>query len=84
MFYNHLYYWDFESPTGVNVSGNHIGNLTVNYHVPGFDNLNLSAQVKNLWDEDELYPINATGSSAGAGAPAVESRSYWLNLDFKF
>uniref|UniRef100_UPI001AEDA8CD hypothetical protein n=1 Tax=Aliikangiella sp. G2MR2-5 TaxID=2788943 RepID=UPI001AEDA8CD len=41
--------------------------------------------IKNLFNNKELYPINATGNLFGAeGTPAIESRSWWLEFNYHF
>jgi len=41
--------------------------------------------VKNIWDNDKLYPINITGNFDGAdGTPSIENRTWWLNIAYKF
>jgi len=84
--YNHLYYWRYFATTGVNMRGNHIGNLGIRWSPPeAFKNVSLDLVIKNLWDQGRLYPINGTGNLAGAdGAPALEQRSWWLGLSVSF
>jgi len=84
--YNHLYYWGYDAPTGVSVDGNHVGNLGVRWTPPqGEQRLYFDLLVKNIWDQNELYPINGTGNLSGAdGAPTLEERSGWLGVGFSF
>jgi len=84
--YNHLYYWGYDAPTGVSVDGNHMGNLGARWTPPlAEQRLYVDLLVKNLWDQNELYPINGTGNLSGAdGAPALEERSWWLGVGFSF
>jgi len=84
--YNHLYYWQYHAPTGVSVDGNHVGNLGVRWTPPqGEQRLYFDLLVKNIWDQNELYPINGTGNLSGAdGAPTLEERSGWLGVGFSF
>jgi len=84
--YNHLYYWGYDAPTHVNVSGNHICNLGMSWLPKGLDNsLSIDLVIKNIWDNDELYPINGTGDLAGAdGAPTIEKRTWWLGLAYQW
>jgi len=84
--YNHLYYWRYFATTGVNMRGNHIGNLGLRWSLPNaLENVSVDLVIKNLWDQDKLYPINGTGNLAGAdGAPALEQRSWWLGLSVSF
>ncbi|MFC3094490.1 hypothetical protein DRW07_13625 [Alteromonas sediminis] len=83
--YEHVYFWQFHAPTGVTVSGGTIANVGVGLTLPSVKNLELSAIIKNLWQEDSLYPINGTGDLLGAnGTPAIEKRSAWLSLLYSF
>jgi len=86
--YNHMYYWGYDAPTTnkVSIDGNHIGNLGLSWSPSGaWDSLSLDVIVKNVWDSDELYPINGTGNLSGAeGTPAVEKRTWWLSLGYRF
>jgi len=84
--YNHLYYWQYHAPTGVKVDGNHVGNLGVRWTPPlAEQRLYFDLLVKNIWNQSELYPINGTGNLSGAdGVPALEERSWWLGVGFRF
>ncbi|MDF3032141.1 MAG: TonB-dependent receptor, partial [Moraxellaceae bacterium] len=82
--YNHLWFWDFDLPNHTGNDGGHIGNLALNWNVPAVPELTLGVRVKNLWDERALYPTRQGSADAGLGAPALESRSGWLTLDYKF
>jgi len=84
--YNHLYYWDYDAPTQKSVKGNNIANVGISWSPGGaWHVLSIDLVVKNVWDNDELYPINGTGNLAGAdGTPALEKRTGWLGLGYKF
>ena len=84
--YNHLYYWGYDAPTQVSVDGNNIANVGVRWSPLGkWDSLSLDLIYKNVWDSDELYPINGTGNLSGAdGTPALEQRTWWFALGYKF
>jgi len=83
---NHTYYWDFDSPTGTNVDGAHLANFGLSVVPSMFDDrLTLSWMVKNVFDEDGLYPINATGNVSGTdGAAAIEEKTFWLDVAYRF
>jgi len=83
--YNHLYYWGYDAPTQVSVEGNNIANIGIRWSPPGvWDSLSVDFVVKNVWDNDELYPINGTGNLSGAdGTPALESKTGWVNISYK-
>jgi len=84
--YNHLYYWNYDAPTQVNVEGNNVGNAGVSWSPLGVGkSLSIDLIVKNIWDNDKLYPINGTGNLSDAdGTPALESRTWWLGIGYKF
>lgn len=71
-------------PSGANTSGNHIAAASLVFNPSGMKALDIRLQVKNLWGEDALYPINSTGNVEEAdGTPALEERSWWMSLNFK-
>ncbi len=84
--YNHLYYWGYNAPTQVKVDGNNMGNFGVSWSpLSEWNSLSVDLIFKNIWDNDELYPINGTGNIASAdGTPALENRTWWLALGYKF
>lgn len=82
--YNHLWFWGFDLPNHGGNDGGHIGNLALNWSVPAMPELTLGLRVKNLWNEHALYPTRQGSADAGLGAPAIEGRSAWLTLDYKF
>ncbi|MCJ8318602.1 MAG: TonB-dependent receptor plug domain-containing protein [Colwellia sp.] len=83
--YNHLYYWGYDSPTQISVKGNNIGNVGMSWSPSGvWASLSIDLIVKNVWNNDELYPINGTGNLFGAdGTPALEKRTWWFGLGYK-
>lgn len=84
--YNHLYYWGYDAPTQISVKGNNIGNIGMSWSPSrAWASLVIELVVKNVWDNDELYPINGTGNLVGAdGTPALEKRTWWFGLGYKF
>ncbi len=84
--YNHLYYWGYDAPTQVRVKGNNMANVGMSWSPVGaWHSLSIDLVVKNVWDNDELYPINGTGNLAGTdGTPALEKRTWWLGLGYRF
>ncbi len=83
--YNHLYHWGYYAPTGVNMSADSLANLGLAWLPTKDKNFRVDFIVKNLWNNNKLYPINGTGNRAEAnGTPAVESRSWLLNFSFDF
>ena len=68
----------------VTVDGNHMANLGVSVTPKALDgDFTATLQVKNLWDQDNLTPMNVTGSNIPGGVPGLESRTYWLNMSYK-
>ncbi|WP_169726047.1 TonB-dependent receptor plug domain-containing protein [Aestuariibacter salexigens] len=83
--YEHVYFWQYYAPTGNTIDGGHIANLGISLRLPSLDNLEISAVLKNIWQEDALYPINGTGDLLGAdGTPSIESRHWWMALSYAF
>lgn len=82
--YDHLYYYQWWSPTNEKVDGNHLAGLSVRYNFG--DKLAASLHVKNLWDDDKLYPMNnnAGNEDLTDGTPGLEERSIWAKLSFTF
>jgi outer membrane receptor for ferrienterochelin and colicin len=82
--YNHLYYFDWWSPTNIEADGNHIGGLNLRYAF--LEKVSASLHVKNVWDSDELYPMNnnAGNEDLTDGTPALEERSVWVKLSVNF
>lgn len=82
--YNHTYYWEFVNKAAVTVDGNHMANLGVSVTPKALDgDFTATLQVKNLWDQDNLTPMNVTGSNIPGGVPGLESRTYWLDMSYK-
>jgi len=82
--YNHLYYWNYYAVNGNKMKGDHLANLALQYQLKK-SNFEISLEVKNIWDHNGLYPISGTGNvSEGDGTPAVEGRTWWLNLNYTY
>ena len=84
--YNHLYYWEYDAPTGVSVDGNHLANVGLKWSSSDKDKgIQAELILKNVFNNTELYPINGTGNLIGGdGAPTVEERTWWLGLSYGF
>jgi len=82
---NDLYYWDYYAPTGLKVNGSHIFNGGLSFIPKANPNLRLNLIFKNLFNSNDLYPINGTGDLAGAdGTPSIEQRGWWLDFQYNF
>ncbi|MDX1584285.1 MAG: TonB-dependent receptor, partial [Thermoanaerobaculia bacterium] len=81
---NYLYYWRWYSPLDTRVDANHILNASASWSFGRGIRLTLSG--KNLFDQDELYPMNNNASDAAlsSGTPALESRTFWLRAGYSF
>ncbi|WP_100642955.1 TonB-dependent receptor plug domain-containing protein [Alteromonas facilis] len=83
--YEHVRYWRYHAPTGATVNGGHIANLGMALRFNSVENLEVGATIKNVWNEDALYPINGTGDLLGAdGTPSIEKRTWWLTANYQF
>ncbi len=82
---NHVYAWRFISASNTAQPGFHLTNLGLEVRPLAWESrLSARFQVKNLWDEDALYPYKLTGDPQGVdGVPAIESRSWWLTLSVR-
>ncbi len=81
---NYLYYYRWYSSRDNKSTGNHLVNVVFEHN---FDNqILLSAHINNLLNEDELYPMNNNpgGDSTSDGTPSLESRTFWVEVDFSF
>ena len=85
---NYLYYYSWYSPRpnqpDKKMDGNHILNLSAMINI--IEDVELSLVVKNVLDEDELYPINknAGEESLPDGSPALEEQTFWITLRHAF
>ncbi len=80
---NYLYYYDWISPLDREIESNHMLNLSVEHKFP-FD-LTLRATVKNLLNDDKMYPMNnVVGANIIDGTPAYEERTFWVELEYNF
>lgn len=86
LLYSMLYYWDYFSPLGTKQSGELIANVGARYRPTWIsDRFDLRFTIKNIWDNDGLYPIKATGDITGSqGTPAIEERTAWLSATYAF
>lgn len=82
--FNYVFYPSWYSPRGNRVEGNHLVNVSTYYNI--LENLEAGLVVKNLLGHKNLYPMisNAGGQDLSDGTPAVELRTYWLSLVYKF
>lgn len=80
---NYLYYWKWYSPDGSTVDGNHLLNLAGSYNFGRFE---VRMQIKNVLDQDKLYPMNnnAGNEDLTNGTPALESRTIWADIRWNF
>jgi outer membrane receptor protein involved in Fe transport len=80
-----LWYQDYYAPTGIIMAGANIVDLASKLRLTRIPQMELGFHLKNVTDANELYPINGTGNLSGAvGSPAIEGRSWWLNLSYEF
>ena len=82
--YNHLYYYNWYSPAGNKIDANHIASAAVEYRP--LSRWTLSLAVKNLYDQDRLYPMNnnAGNEDLTDGTPALEGRTWWARARISF
>ncbi len=88
----HVYYPSWHPPNANNASraldapGNGFTNLGLAWQVKQFDGLVAELQVKNLFGADNLYPATSVaGEGQGnQGVPALEARSAWISLEYRF
>jgi len=80
---NYLYYYKWVSPLDRELESNHMANLSM---IHSFSSgISVFGNVKNLLDDDKLYPMNNTLESAlKDGTPTYEERTYWLGLKYDF
>ncbi len=79
---NYLFYNSWNSPNGTKAEGAHLLNASVMYSP--WKQLELSASVKNILDENSLYPMLNYLPDIKPGAPALESTTFWLNFRLSF
>lgn len=82
---NYLFYdsWNaWNDKTGIEANGAHLLNASVMYSP--WKPLELSLNVKNILDENSLYPMLSYTENAKPGSPALESTTFWLNFRFSF
>ena len=87
-----IYYPSWHPPNANNVSnaltapGNSITNLGVAWQIKQINGLLAELQFKNLFGADNLYPATSVaGEGQGnQGVPALEERSAWLSLQYRF
>ena len=88
----HIYYPFWHPPNANNASraleapGNGFTNFGLAWQVKQFDGLVAELQVKNLFGANNLYPATSVaGEGQGnQGVPALEERSAWLSLEYRF
>lgn len=93
--YTHLYYRAWLPPAqplagggtfSPELPGDHLGNIGVDWSPQRWPALSVGLQVKNLWNNDALYPATSVaGEGVGnQGVAATEARSSWLSLRYRF
>lgn len=80
---NYLFFdsWNVPVPNNVKAEGAHLLNASMIYSP--LKELELSLSVKNILGENNLSPMIAYDTGI-AGAPALESTTFWLNFRFDF
>jgi outer membrane receptor protein involved in Fe transport len=79
---NYLFYNSWNSPNGTQAKGAHLLNASVIYSP--WKQLELSLNVKNILNENSLYPMLNYLPDIKPGAPALESTTFWLNFRVSF
>ncbi|MCB1320611.1 MAG: TonB-dependent receptor, partial [Leptospiraceae bacterium] len=84
LLYNHLYYYYWYSPFGERVVGQHVAHTGVGY--TPLQNLDVTLEVKNVFDSEKLWPMNsnAGGPDISNGTPALEGRSFWMTVTYRY
>jgi len=93
--YTHLLYASWKPPARVDadgqsftptLDGDQIGHLAVEWQPPQIDGLSVTLQVKNLWNANGLWPATSVAGEGetNQGVPALERRSAWLSLRYRF
>ena len=88
----HIYYPSWHPPNANNASraleapGNALTNFGLAWQVKQFDGLVAELQVKNLFGANNLYPATSVAGEgqANQGVPALEARSAWVSLEYRF
>jgi len=88
----HIYYPSWHPPNANNdasaltASGNAITNLGFAWQIKQIEGLVTELQIKNLFSAGNLYPATSVaGEGQGnQGVPALEQRSAWLSLQYRF
>ncbi len=79
---NYLFYDSWNATNGTQAEGANLLNASVMYSP--WKQLELSASVKNILGENNLYPMLNYAPGVKPGAPALESTTFWLNFRFSF
>lgn len=81
----HLNYWGFYSPEDRKVEGADINNLHLELLPTAYPNTSWQIEIKNVTNQNNLYPINGTGNLSGAvGTASIESRQMELTFEYQF
>ena len=88
----HIYYPSWHPPNANNAShaltvpGNGVTNFGLAWQVKQLEGLVAELEVKNLFNAHNLYPATSVaGEGQGnQGVPALEERSAWLSLEYRF
>ncbi|WCL49450.1 TonB-dependent receptor plug domain-containing protein [Leptospira sp. GIMC2001] len=81
---NYVHYYDWYSPAGQRLIGTGIMNSGIAYEFT--ENMELIFSAMNLLNSNALYPLNNNAGDVvrGAGSPALEGRTYWVNFRYTF
>lgn len=80
LFYNSWNAWN--NTKGIQADGAHLLNASVMYSP--WKPLELSLNVKNILNENSLYPMLSYAANSQPGSPALESMTFWFNFRVSF